>query len=95
MSYKYKVGQTVVKKKGYKFSGKILARYETENGKRYDVMLDNSTATKVILDTLQYKLTEDEVAAITHALKNGQGMIHIFSEEQLESMEEIKAELGL
>lgn len=83
--FKFEIGDTVYKPKGYNFIGKVVSRYEVEGGNRYDVQVDASIFDPVIDRLLQEDFSGELNTAIGLMAMNCHGMIHIFSEGQLEA----------
>lgn len=87
---RFKIGDIVAKKSGYKFIGKVVSAYQVEGGNRYDVQVDGTIAVARLHRLIkEEKITNSAKALIEleDMLMNCHGMIHIFSEEQLSKYE--------
>lgn len=88
---KFNVGDIVRKKTGYTFIGKVVSAYIVKGGNRYDVQVDAEMAVTFLnelMRTGKCKLTSaKDLMTLEELLRNCDGMIHIFSEEQLEIYE--------
>lgn len=90
--FKFKIKQRVRKKEGYIFEGVVMSRYLVngqnkfvKGGIRYDVKIDSEPFIKYLNDVAQvYGLPTEVHGYLARYINNGSGMIHIFSEEQLE-----------
>ena len=88
---KFKTGDKVQKSKGYKFNGVVVSGYVVEGGERYDVQVDGQDAIR----DLRRMIAKEDVQVNSHKaqhdleelLMNCDGMIHIFSDKQLEYAE--------
>lgn len=89
--YKFNIGETVQKAKGYKYKGVVVGRYEVEGGIRYDVQIDGKAAIARLHHLMQEHLIAiprvHTLMELENMLENCHGMIHIFSEDQLERAE--------
>lgn len=84
---KFQIGDRVRKINGYTFEGVVVSSYEVEEGVRYDVQVDAKAA---ILDinemSMAYSFTQEMTLQLIRHASNCNGMIHIFSEQQLEKI---------
>lgn len=85
--YKYEIGETVYKPKGYAFIGTVVGRYTVDGGNRYDVQVDGKQAIARLHELMRKDLIKiprvHTLMELEGLLMNCHGMIHIFSEEQL------------
>ena len=88
-SFKYRLGDRVQKIEGYKFIGRILARYTTNSGIRYDVQVTGIDQLKdlhaILKNTGAINKVKD-LEKLVELVQNCAGMIHIFSEKQIEKI---------
>ena len=88
--FKFKEGDKVKKPKGYRFVGKIVGEgYKVEGGNRYNVQIDGKEAVARLHELMREKKITMRAATLIEVeemLLNCHGMIHIFSEEQLEKV---------
>lgn len=86
--YKFKIGELVEKATGYKFRGLVVGRYKVEGGIRYDVQIDGQSAYLYVKKMYDSGLINvHEYSFLSDAVMNCHGMIHIFAESQLISVE--------
>lgn len=86
--FKFKIGDKVKKAKGYTFNGVIVSAYEVGGGIRYDVQVDGKASIERIHELMREKkisiISAKTLIEIEEMLMNCHGMIHIFSEKQLQ-----------
>lgn len=83
---KFKVGDRVRKVKGYRYEGIVIGVSKTTYGDtRYDVQVDTHPALAKLDEMADaYSFTDEMKEELGRYIGNCHGMIHIFSEEQLE-----------
>lgn len=83
--FAFEIGEKVRKISGYVFRGIVVARYSVDRGIRYDVQINAEEAVKYVeYLSDKYKMNEDDVYDLIGWVKNCDGMIHIFAENQIE-----------
>lgn len=85
ISMKFKVGNKVRKVSGYRFDGTVIAAFKNTVGQiRYSVQVDATEARRLVQEMSDAcSFTEEMTEQLTRWVSNCDGMIHIFSEEQL------------
>lgn len=82
---KFKIGDKVRKVSGYRYDGVVIGAYITTIGQtRYSVQIDAREQRRLVMEMSEAcSFTDEMTEQLVRWVSNCDGMIHIFSEDQL------------
>lgn len=88
---RFKLGDKVRKVSGYRYDGVVIGAYITTVGQiRYSVQIDAREQRRLVVEMSEAcSFTDEMTEQLVRWVSNCDGMIHIFTEDQLEARQTI------